>query len=112
MFPQLSQSDLYHRIADNPAPTIVFFSSEGCSSCRHLREILEQLRHLHPEWPIYQIDALAEMGLVREFEVFHLPSMFLFVQGTFHSEISCVASRSAIETAVRAAMLVPPQEAP
>jgi thioredoxin-like negative regulator of GroEL len=112
MFPQLSQFDLHHRIAENPAPTIVFFSSEGCSSCRHLREILEQLRHLHPEWPVYQVDALAEMGLVREFEIFHLPAVFLFLQGIFHSEISCAASPSAIETAVGAAMLVPPREAP
>ena len=112
MFPQLSQFDLHHRIAENPAPTIVFFGSDGCSSCRHLHEILKLVRQRRPDWLVYEIDAQAEMGLTREFEVFHLPAMFLFKQGNFHCEISCEASPSAVEEAVTAAMQQPAQEAP
>jgi thioredoxin-like negative regulator of GroEL len=112
MFPQLSQFDLHHRIAENRAPTIVFFSSDGCSSCRHLQQILEQVQSRRPEWLVYEVDAQAEMGLTQEFEIFHLPAMFLFKKGNFHREISCEASPSAIEEAVTAAMRQPAQEAP
>jgi thioredoxin 1 len=112
MFPQLSQSDLHHRIAENPAPTIVFFRSDACSSCRHLHKILEQVHRHRPDWLVYEVDAQAEIGLTREFEIFHLPAIFLFKQGDFHCEISCEASPSAVEEAVTEAMRQPAQEAP
>lgn len=93
-------------------PTLVFFSSAGCSSCRHLQRILEETSAGHPEWLIYQVDAQQDIALAREFEVFHLPALFLFDQGNYHSEISCEATTAAIEEAVNSALKCPPQEAP
>lgn len=112
MFPRLSQFDLHHRIENNPSPTLVFFSSPSCGSCRQLRTALGELRRRRPEWLVYEIDAEQEGGLVREFEVFHLPAMFLFHRGRFHREISCPPTASEIETAVLAGLVQPPQEAP
>ena len=112
MFAQLSQFDLHQHIAENATPTLVFFSTDGCSSCRHLKQILLQLQNRHPEWMLYEVDAQKEMGLTSEFEVFHLPAIFLFDQGEYHSEISCAASVSAIEEAVSQALRAQPQEAP
>ena len=112
MFPQLSQFDLHHRIASNSAPTLVFFSSRACGSCRQLKQALETVRHNRPAWLIYEVDAEREGGLVREFEVFHLPAIFLFKDGDFHCEISSLATPEALEAAVEAALAQPPGEAP
>lgn len=112
MFTALNQHDLHHIIAENSAPTLVFFGTEECASCRHLKKILVQLQARHPEWIIYEVNAQEEMGLTREFEVFHLPAMFLFQHGQFHQEISCEASIGSLETAIGQALLSPAQEAP
>ncbi len=112
MFPQLSQFDLHHRIAENPSPTLVFFSAESCASCRHLKAILARLREQRPEWIIYEVNAQKEMGLTREFDVFHLPAMFLFHNGEFHSELSCEASVDTIGKAILQQLREPAGEAP
>lgn len=112
MFPRLTQFDLHHRIEANASPTLVFFTSSACGSCRQLRRALEELRHNHPDWLIYEVDAEEEGGLVREFEVFHLPAMFLFYAGRFHREISSAATPSAIEAAILSTLDQPPHEAP
>ena len=93
-------------------PTLVFFSSAGCSSCRHLQRILEETSAKHPEWLIYQVDTQQDIALAREFEVFQLPALFLFHRGNFHSEICCEATQAAIAAAVDTALQNPPQEAP
>lgn len=112
MFPKLTQFDLHHRIEANPAPTLVFFTSAACGSCRQLRAALEELRHIRPDWLVYEVDAEQEGGLVREFEIFHLPAMFLFHQGRFHREISCPPTPQAIESAIVENLAHPPEEAP
>lgn len=112
MLAQLDQFNLHHRIAEYKAPALVMFSSRSCSSCRHLKQILEQLATVHPEWAVFEVDAQRDMALTREFEVFHLPALFLFYQGVFHSEIACEASLGAIEAATARALQEPPSEAP
>lgn len=112
MLPQLDQFNLHQRIAENKSPTIVVFTSGACSSCRHFKRILEQLAQRHPEWLVFEVDAQRDMALTREFEVFHLPAVFLFYQGFFHSEISCDASLPAVESAIAQALREEPQEAP
>lgn len=112
MFPRLTQFDLHHRLEDEQSPALVFFSADGCASCRHLKGILARLQQRHPEWRVYEVDAQSEMGLTREFEVFHLPAMFLFMKGKFHSEISCHASVQAVEESIARQLRQPPREAP
>jgi len=112
MFEKLTQFDLHQRIAAQPASALVFFSGEGCSSCRHLKRVLTQVSARRPDWSIFEVDAQAEMGLTREFEVFHLPTLFLFQDGEFHCELHCEARAEAIEAAVSEALARPPQEAP
>jgi len=58
------------------------------------------------------VDAQREMALTREFEVFHLPTLFLFTQGQFHAELRCDSTPSAIEGAIISALKQPAQEAP
>ena len=112
MFPKMSQFDLHHRIAEDPAPTLVFFTSPACAACRHLKLVLREVQARHPDWRIYEIDAEQEGDLVREFEVFHLPALFLFSDGNYHRALDCEARVEAIERAIEEALQLPPEEAP
>ena len=112
MLSQLDQFNLHHAIAEFKAPTVVMFGSAACSSCRHLQHVLEQLAGNRPDWLVFMVDAQRDMALTREFEVFHLPAVFLFYQGVFHSEITCAASPKAIQAAIEDALQKPPTEAP
>lgn len=112
MFEKLNQFNLHHQVAAEACPTLVFFTAEGCSACHYLKQILSQISKKNPPWRIFEVDAAQEMGLTREFEVFHLPALFLFHNGEFHAELQCEARIPAIESAVEAALQRPPQEAP
>ena len=112
MFENLNQSDFHHRLAELQNPSLVFFTSKDCGSCRHLKAILTSVQQLNPDWHIFEVDAQIEMGLTREFEIFHLPALFLFANGDFHAELRCESVPGAIQRAVRDALQQPPQEAP
>jgi len=112
MFENLTHFNLHHRIAELNTPALVFFSSEGCGACRYLKASLSVVQEENPDWRIFEVDAQAEMGLTREFEVFHLPSLFLFLEGEYHSPLACEATPKAITVAVTDAFGKPAQEAP
>jgi len=112
MFEQLTQFDLHHRVAEQAAATLVFFTAPACGSCRHLKTVLKTVAERHRDWRIFEVDAQHESGLTREFEVYHLPAMFLFSQGDFHAELHCEANPGAVERAVAEALAQPRMEAP
>ena len=112
MFKKLSQFNFHHKISENSATTLVFFSAKSCSSCRHLKEILALLQIQRPKWLIYEVDAQTDMALTQEFEVFHLPSLFLFYKKQFHQEIQAEARVPSIITAIEVALQEPAHEAP
>lgn len=112
MFQQLSQFDLHHRLAAEKADSLVFFGTRECASCRHLKQVLGQLAERRPAWRIFEVDAEKDMALTREFEIFHLPALFLFHQGAYHRQLQCQATPAAIEAAVAQALQQPPEEAP
>ncbi len=112
MFENLSQFDFHHRLAELQSPALVFFTSKDCGACRHLKVILTSVQQLQADWHVFEVDAQIEMGLTREFEVFHLPALFLFADGEFHSELRCEATPETVERAVQEALRKPAQEAP
>jgi thioredoxin 1 len=112
VFEQLTQFDLHHRLAETDGVALVFFSAPTCGACRHLRGVLDNLRQRLPQWQVYEVDAQQDLALVREFEVFHLPALFLFHAGHFHCPLHAEASPAAIEKAVAQALASPAKEAP
>lgn len=112
MLEAISQFDFHHRLEEREQPSVVLFSSIDCGSCRQLKQVLQTLAERRPEWSFIEVDAQSEMGLVREFEVFHLPSLFLFYQGQYHCALHAPAQVDAIERAVEQALTEPAEEAP
>jgi len=110
--PKLSQFDFHARMADFQGATLVAFTSPGCGACRHLRLVLQQLRRDEPGWRIFEIDAQREQALTNEFEVFDLPTIFLFSGGQYHCQLRAEARPDSIVSATHAALQQPAEEAP
>lgn len=109
---QLDQFDFHHRIESMRCPTLVMFGSPGCGSCKHLRMVLSSVQQRQPDWQFFEVDAQRDPGLAHEFEVFHLPTLYLFYNGEFHCELRAEARTATIAAATLAALRQPAEEAP
>jgi len=110
--PQLDQFEFHHRLAQTPGLTIVIFTSHGCSSCKAWKHLLADYRRQHLETHVFEVDAERDLALTREFGVFHLPALFLYLNGRYHCALQCEARLESLEQAVRHAAAEPAQEAP
>jgi thioredoxin 1 len=108
----LNDANFYSVIQASQGPGIVFFSSTGCNSCRYWKALLLQLVEKHLALHVYEIDAQQSMGLTQEYEVFHLPALFLFVNGQYHAPLQCEARLETIEQTMQQLLTAPAQEAP
>ena len=103
----------FHQTLENSSGTaIVFFSSRECLSCRYWQQLLEHYSKLHPEVHIFKIDAGRDQALTEEFGVFHLPALFLYQNGEYHSPLQCEANVAALEKGIEEALAAPAQEMP
>jgi thioredoxin-like negative regulator of GroEL len=110
--PALTQFDLHHRLAEVAGPAVVCFTAPACGSCRQMKRALAALRSDRPELPVFEVDAQHEAGLAREFAIFHLPALFLFVDGEYHRPVEAEPLAERLAAAIDAALGLPPLEAP
>lgn len=108
----LTQFNFYSELEQRAGLSLVYFTADSCASCRHLSLILKQLQQQRADISIYKIDAQQDQALVTEYEVFHLPALFLFKDGHYHAELHCEARLTSIEQAVEAANIASAEEAP
>ncbi len=105
------EGDFHQTVARWLGPTLVLFGQAGCGACQRAVSLVPQAQSAgvpHLLW----IDAAEQAGLAREFEVFHLPALHLFIDGRYHAPINCELTVAALRTAVAAAMAAPAVEAP
>ena len=110
-FALLTEFDFYRRLAASSGVSLVLFSGPDCGTCRRAEAMLPDalvgaVAHL------FKVDAQQSMALAREYEVFHLPALFLFVDGHYHAPLHSALSPAALRQAVAAALQSPSQEAP
>ena len=108
----LTQFNFYPQLDKTPGLSLVYFSADGCSSCRHLSQVLLELQRQRQDLSVFQVDAQQDQALVSEYEVFHLPALFLFKDGHYHAAIHCEARLTSIEQAISAANAAAAEEAP
>ena len=107
---RLTQFDFHHSLEQTQGLAVVYFTAQACGACRHLLPVLTQLPGHGIQ--VYQVDAEQELALVKEFEVFHLPAMFLYVDGCFHAPLHSEPRLDKILQTVSMLASAPPQEAP
>ena len=108
----LDEFGFHHTLAGTRGSALVIFTSAGCSSCRAWKQLLAAYRVQHPELTLFEVDAGHAQALAREFNVFHLPALFLYRDGHFHSALQCEAQPDKLHAAIAAALATAAQEAP
>jgi thioredoxin-like negative regulator of GroEL len=108
----LDQYDFHQRLAIMTGTALIMFTSPDCGSCRHLRQVLREVLRREPGWQVFEVDAQRDSALTNEFEVFHLPTVFLFKDGIFQRQLEAEARTESIITATRRALQQPAMEAP
>lgn len=108
----LEQFEFHQTLESTPGTSIVFFSSAECQSCRYWEEILSQLTQKHPEFNVFKVDAGQDQALTEEFDVFHLPSLFLYHEGQYHSPLQSEARLETLEDTIRESLEQPAEEMP
>jgi thioredoxin-like negative regulator of GroEL len=108
----LTDLNFHHALLETPGAALVFFTAPNCGACRNLRIALEKLRQEFPPLPIFEVDAVHNGGLVNALEIFHLPALFLYVDGHYHCELQSEPLPSRIHAAILAALQLPAEEEP
>jgi len=99
-FKKLNSHEFHHVLEVQQGTAIVMFTGVLCSSCRAWKKLLLDYQQNNAIL-LYEIDAEQEMALTNEFDVFHLPALFIYKDGQYHAPLQCEASLSVLEKAVR-----------
>ena len=109
---RLVDGNFYDTIQAAQGVCLVIFTSAGCASCRAWKEVLKEYLSINPDIIIYEVDAHESMALANEYEIFHLPALFLFQDGKFHCELNCEANQDTIHQTIGRVLQDPAQEEP
>ena len=109
---RLVDGNFYDTLQTTQGVSLVIFTSTGCASCRAWKAELKGYLFTHPDIVIYEVDAHESMALANEYEIFHLPALFLFKDGEFHCELNCEANQERIHQAISRSLQGPAQEEP
>ncbi|HRH81152.1 MAG TPA: thioredoxin family protein [Thiobacillaceae bacterium] len=106
----LDEFTLHQSLAGLSGQALVLFTSSGCGTCRSVERRLPEAAPAGVR--LYKVDVQQAQALARAYEVFHLPALFLFVDGHFHARLNCEVTPAALGRALLAALAAPAQEEP
>ncbi len=107
----LTEFDFHPRLASSPGVSLVLFTAPHCGSCRVWARLLHDLTTPLIQHA-YSVDVQTATALAREYDIFHLPSLFIFVDGKFHAPLQAQAQPGAVITALQQALNAPAHEEP
>ncbi|MBU1666388.1 MAG: thioredoxin family protein [Gammaproteobacteria bacterium] len=106
----LDESRYHPHLLETGGVSLVMFSSPACGSCR----VVE--KRLPPAVPegthLFKVDVQKATGLARAFDIFHLPTLFLYRDGHFHARLDCEITAPALRAAMAQLLALPPEEEP
>ncbi len=109
---RLTQFDFHQRLMDVPGAAVILFTRRGCGACKVMGRVLADWQ-AEPDAPaLFVVDAETDTALVREFEVFHLPALFVFQSGGYHGRLEAPPRLPLLREALAACLARPPEEAP
>lgn len=106
----IDEFHFHARLRQTPGAALVLFSSPDCGSCRQVERRLPAA--VGPDIALYKVDVQKSTALARQYEVFHLPALFLFRDGHYHAKLECEVTPEKLERAIEAALAGPAQEEP
>lgn len=110
-FSRLAEGDFHRRLAASSGVAVVLFSAPHCSACRAWKQLLPRaLVDLADAF--FEVDVSEATGVARYFDIFHLPTIYLYRNGHFHAELQCEALPEAIRQTAGRLLHAPPQDEP
>ncbi len=109
---KLDDENFYTQLANTAGLSVVFFTSQGCASCRRWQELFREFLTCYADVQIFAVDAQTSMALTRAYEVFHLPSLFLFIDGQYHRPLQPHASVASLRAAIDDARMLRAEDEP
>ena len=117
---ELDEFTFFSELEDSSGVVMVFFTGPHCASCHHLKNLLNNefqqfIQYFSKSnicFSAYEIKADKASALVNKFEVFHLPSMYLYSDGEYHCELQAEASPAKLIEAIDVALKKEPEEEP
>jgi thioredoxin-like negative regulator of GroEL len=106
----LDESAYHRRLAQTPGLTLVLFSSPTCGTCRMVERQLPLSAPLATH--LFKVDVQVASALAQAFEVFHLPTLLLYVEGHYHARLNCEVTPVKLSAAIEHALLQPAEEEP
>jgi thioredoxin-like negative regulator of GroEL len=110
-FSRLAEGDFHPRLAAVTGIAVVLFSAPQCGSCRAWKRLLPDALSGSTQ-ALFEVDVSEATGVARYFEIFHLPTIYLFRDGHFHAELQCEARPDDIRQAVQSLLAAPAQDEP
>lgn len=110
-FDHLTEFDFYRRLGQSPGASLVLFSGPHCGACRRAEAVLPQAL-AGAVAQLFKVDVEKSTALAREYDIFHLPALLLFVDGHYHAAIESPLLPAQLRRAVEAALKLPAEEAP
>lgn len=117
---KLDEFNFHQTLGDSSGLVLTFFTGPHCASCHHLRDLFtnkiqmlkKHFSEINLPFNVFEIKADKANALVNEFNVFHLPSLFLYQNGQYHCELQTQAHPQKILEAIEFALSKPAEEEP
>src|SRR5574340_847279 len=110
-FPRLAEREPHPRLPASSGIAVVLFSAPHCSGCRAWKQLLPRAL-ADVASAFYEVDVSEATGVARYFDIFHLPTIYLYRNGRFHAEMQCEARREAIRHAAQQLLAAPALDEP
>ena len=107
---ELTDLDIDQQLLGLPGRSLLVFTSAGCSGCRWARLQL-------PGWPlpvdrVCWVDAGHNGGAVERYQIFHLPALFVVLEGQLLGQLQTRLTPAALADAIHHALTLTPEELP
>jgi thioredoxin 1 len=110
-FSRLAEGEFHARLAASSGIAVVLFSAPRCGGCRVWKRLLpDALSGLADA--LFEVDVSEAAGVARSYDIFHLPTVYLYRDGLFHAELQCESRQETIRQAVQSLLAAPPQDEP
>ena len=111
-YAQIEQFDFHHRLAEAPGVSLIFFSRPACGSCQRWAVLLQEFLKQRLDIRILEVNAERDPALIEEFEVFHLPALFIYKDGEYFGQLQGEARLDALSQGIESALRGGPQDPP
>jgi thiol-disulfide isomerase/thioredoxin len=111
-FTPLNDLNFFHILSEVTGAALVVVTAAHCGACKRLKAVLQAYQRTENALPIFEVDAGINGGITRALTIFHLPALFMYIDGQYHWQIQCEATLPALQTAIQQALMQAAEEEP